>query len=52
MSSPKTDHSPKKELTTEDFTNHPEVIKCLEELDTAFKKSNRPFIISDVYDDE
>ncbi|MGN6532531.1 MAG: patatin-like phospholipase family protein [Ginsengibacter sp.] len=52
MSSSKTDHSPKHELTTEDFTNHPEVLKCLEELDTAFRKSNRPFIISDVYDDE
>jgi NTE family protein len=40
------------ELTTEDFTNHPEVLKCLEELDTAFKKSGRTFIVSDVYDDE
>ncbi len=52
MSSPKADNPSKKPLTTEDFTNHPEVIKCLEQLDTAFKKSNRPFIVSDVYDDE
>jgi NTE family protein len=52
MLSSKTDHSTKPELTTEDFTNHPEVIRCLEQLDMAFKKSNRAFIISDVYDDE
>jgi NTE family protein len=46
------DNPTKKPLITEDFTNHPEVIECLEQLDIAFKKSNRPFIVSDVYDDE
>ncbi|MEP6926096.1 MAG: patatin-like phospholipase family protein [Ginsengibacter sp.] len=39
-----------KELVTEDFTNHPDVIKCMQELEAAFPQGGRPFIVSDVLD--
>jgi NTE family protein len=39
-------------ITTEDFVNHPDVIKCIDQLDSFFSKTGRPFIISDVYDDD
>jgi len=52
MSSPTTGKTTQQNLSSEDFTNHPEVINCMNQLDVAFSKSNRPFIISDVYDDE
>ncbi|MDQ2719181.1 MAG: patatin-like phospholipase family protein [Bacteroidota bacterium] len=41
-----------KAITTEDFTNHPEVIDCIKKLDTEFSSGNRQFIISDVLDEE
>lgn len=41
----------KPELKLEDFTNHPEVLSSLERLHAAFQNSNRPFIVSDIYDD-
>lgn len=52
MSSPTTGTSAQKSITTEDFTNHPEVLNCINQLDVAFSKSGRKFIVSDVYDDE
>ncbi|HET7119437.1 MAG TPA: patatin-like phospholipase family protein [Hanamia sp.] len=52
MSSPTTGTSAQKSITTEDFTNHPEVLNCINQLDAAFSKSGRQFIVSDVYDDE
>ena len=41
-------------VAVEDFTEHPEVKKCLEQLKTAFDTSNggREFIVSDVLDSE
>lgn len=41
-----------KSLTIDTFTTHPDVVNCLHELEAAFTKSNRPFIVSDVYDDD
>jgi NTE family protein len=41
----------KKGLVTEDFTNHPEVVKCVSQLDAAFPKRAVPFIVSDVLDE-
>ncbi|MGH2648097.1 MAG: patatin-like phospholipase family protein, partial [Ginsengibacter sp.] len=37
-------------LATEDFTNHTDVLKCIEQLKSTF--SGRPFIVSDVLDAE
>ena len=51
MSSPTTGTLAQQGITTEDFTNHPEVLNCISQLDAAFSKSGRPFIVSDVYDD-
>lgn len=42
--------SDKKPLVTEDFINHPEVIKCAEQLNAAFSKEGKPLIVSDVLD--
>lgn len=44
-------HSTKKNLVTEDFTDHPEVVKCVARLNTAFPKGSVPFVISDVLDE-
>jgi NTE family protein len=52
MSSPTTGKTSTQNLSTDDFINHPEVKKCLEQLNAAFSKNDRPFIVSDVYDDE
>ena len=41
-----------KELSTDSFINHHEVVSCLEQLKNAFSEGGRPFIVSDVYDDE
>jgi len=51
MSSATGDKSEKK-IVTSDFINHPDVINCINQLNTFIAKSGRPFIISDVYDDE
>ena len=37
-------------LTTEDFTNHPEVLECLNQLKSTFSSAGRPFVVSDVLD--
>ena len=52
MSSPATGQSNPKELSTEDFTNHPEVLDCIRQLNSEFAKEKRAFVVSDVYDDE
>ena len=39
-------------LATEDFTNHPDVINCIQQLEAAFPQGGRPFIVSDVLDEE
>ena len=39
----------KSKLTTGDFTDHPEVLNCLNELEAQFHSEN-PFIVSDVID--
>ena len=52
MSSATTGATGETSITIENFINHPEVISCLNQLDEAFSKSNRPFIVSDVYDDD
>ncbi len=39
-----------KALATEDFINNAEVLKCLEQLNTAFPKDTNPLIVSDVID--
>lgn len=51
MSTPTTGTSTQPTITSGYFTNHPEVLNCLSQLDAAFSKSGRSFIISDVYDD-
>jgi NTE family protein len=40
----------KKILATEDFINHPDVKNCIQQLEAAFPKDGRPFIVSDVLD--
>lgn len=52
MSTPVAGNISPNDLTTDDFINHPEVVNCLEQLKTVFSKNGRPFIVSDVYDDE
>ena len=42
----------KKKLSPEDFTNHPDVIACMEELQQIFGKGKLPLIVSDVLDDD
>ncbi|MEO8763898.1 MAG: patatin-like phospholipase family protein [Ginsengibacter sp.] len=39
-------------LSTENFINHPEVLKCMKQLEAAFPEGGRPFIISDVLDSQ
>ncbi len=40
-----------KDLVTEDFTNHEDVLKCMEQLKSTFSQDGvRPFIVSDVLD--
>lgn len=39
-------------LKIEDFTNNPEVKKCVERLEQEFGSNGRPFIVSDVLDSE
>ena len=41
----------KKSLVTQDFTNHPDVIQCIEELNEAFPAGGNPFVVSDVLDE-
>ncbi len=41
-----------KEITTDDFINHPDVLSCLSQLDNEFSQGKRPFIISDVLDED
>ena len=52
MSAPTAGTSAQPTITSGDFTNHPEVLNCINQLDAAFSKSGRPFIVSDVYDDD
>ncbi len=52
MSSPTAGTSKKPDITCEDFIHHPEVLKCISQLENSFSKNNRPFIVSDVYDDD
>src|SRR5450432_2660756 len=40
----------KKILATEDFTNHPDVLNCIQQLEAAFPQGGRLFIVSDVLD--
>src|SRR5450432_1310392 len=40
----------KKILATEDFTNHPDVLNCIQQLEAAFPQDGRPFLVSDVLD--
>ena len=40
----------RKILATEDFTNHPEVLNYIQQLEAAFPQGGRPFIVSDVLD--
>ena len=42
----------KKKLSPEDFTNHPEVHACMQNLQETFGEGKRPFIVSDVFDEE
>ena len=42
----------KSTLTTDSFINHPAVLACMKELEDAFPKNGKPFIISDVLDAE
>ena len=42
----------KKTLATEDFINHPDVINCIQQLEAAFPRDGRPFIVSDVLDEQ
>src|SRR6185312_14874233 len=51
MSSPTAGTKTSKELSTDDFINHADVLNCVSRLETEFAKDKRPFIISDVYDD-
>jgi NTE family protein len=39
-----------KKLATEDFINHPDVLKCIQQLEAAFPQGGPPFIVSDVLD--
>lgn len=41
-----------KKLSPEHFINHPDVIACIENLNQTFGEGNRPFIVSDVIDEE
>jgi NTE family protein len=40
----------RKILSTEDFINQPEVLNCIQQLETTFAQGGRPFIVSDVLD--
>jgi len=51
MSSPTAGTKTSKELSTDDFINHADVLNCVSRLETEFAKDKRPFIVSDVYDD-
>src|ERR1700712_4712142 len=37
-------------LSSDDFTNHPEVLNCVKQLEAAFPAGGKPFIVSDVID--
>src|SRR5664279_3302531 len=39
-------------LSTDDFTNHPDVLDCIRQLESAFPPGGPPFIVSDVLDEE
>lgn len=41
-----------KKLSAEDFISHPDVIACLEKLQNEFGEGKRPFVVSDVLDEE
>jgi NTE family protein len=38
-------------LATEDFTEHPDVVKCMDQLNTEFPQGSNKFIVSDVLDE-
>lgn len=42
----------KKNLSPDDFINHSEVLLCIEKLNQTFGEGKRPFIVSDVLDDD
>lgn len=44
--------SKQKILATGDFTDHPEVLRCIQQLEAAFPEGGRPFMVSDVLDEE
>ena len=41
-----------KKLSPEDFINHPDVLNCINNLNQEFGKGKRPFIVSDVIDED
>jgi len=41
----------RKSLVTEDFTEHPDVVKCMDQLNAAFPQGSNKFIVSDVLDE-
>jgi NTE family protein len=38
-------------LSASDFTNHPEIVACLRDLNASFPRDKNPLIVSDVIDD-
>src|SRR6185437_10323046 len=52
MPSPTAGNTTSKELTTDDFINHVDELNCMARLETEFAKDERPFTVSDGYDDE
>ena len=44
--------SAKKQLVTDDFEKHPEILKCIEELQQTFPKETNPLTVSDVLDND
>ena len=38
-------------LATEDFTEHPDVVKCMDQLNASFPQESNKFIVSDVLDE-
>ncbi|MEO9003941.1 MAG: patatin-like phospholipase family protein [Ginsengibacter sp.] len=52
MSSSATGTMSGESLAIEDFIQHPEIVNCIKQLDEAFANSTRPFVVSDVYDED
>ncbi|HEY5371445.1 MAG TPA: patatin-like phospholipase family protein [Hanamia sp.] len=52
MSIPSTGNSTTNQVSAEDFVHHPAVLDCIRQLETEFGSGKRPFIVSDVFDDD